>query len=139
MSESGQLYSETETFTIAIQATQDGVIATINYKKYTHRINLPDEKCQMCHQKCEKIEYVIARCNNVLDIANKDIDIANKECLKRYNLSANIIHQILALWFNLLDTTEPYYKYVPVPILENVRYNIYWDQPIMIDKSEAKQ
>ncbi|CAH0381311.1 unnamed protein product [Bemisia tabaci] len=48
---------------------------------------------------------------------------------------AKIIHLALANDRQLCDTAEPYYKYCPATVLENQRFRLYWDNPILTDKT----
>jgi hypothetical protein len=50
---------------------------------------------------------------------------------------ARIIHQQLALKYKLVDSVSevPYYKYVPDPVLENDHVTMYWDLPIITDRT----
>ncbi|XP_072152555.1 uncharacterized protein [Bemisia tabaci] len=45
------------------------------------------------------------------------------------------IHLALGKDRELCDTAEPYYKYCPATVLENQRFRLYWDNPILTDKT----
>ncbi|XP_060518311.1 uncharacterized protein LOC132697066 [Cylas formicarius] len=121
----GQLFAETEGF---ITAIQDESIATRNYKKYVQKIRIDDDKCRMCGRVPETIEHVTAGCQT----------LAPSEYTKRHNLTANIVHQELAMLCNLGEGKySPYFKYIPAPVLENENYRLYWDTPIVTDKPIA--
>lgn len=103
----GELYPETEGFTLAIQ---DQVIATRNYKKYIMKDpNTTDDKCRKCHQFPETIDHITAGCKLMVE----------SEYTNRHNTAAKIIHQQLALQHKLITETQPYYTYTPQTILEN--------------------
>ena len=53
----------------------------------------------------------------------------------RHNQVARKVHQQLALKYNLLDSEVPYYRYVPDPVLESGRALLYWDRPIITDRT----
>lgn len=36
---------------------------------------------------------------------------------------------------NLVEQRLPYYKYEPPPVLENGRYKLYWDRPMITDRT----
>lgn len=119
----GFLFGETEGF---IQAIQDQVIATNNYKKYIEKLDVVD-RCRRCHRESETIDHLISSCPN----------LANTEYIHRHNLTANILHQALAVKYNLLseDDMVPYYDYKARPVLENDTYKLYYDLSIHTDKT----
>ena len=56
--------------------------------------------------------------------------------LGRHNQVAKLIHQHLALRHELIEkNTPPYYKYSPREVLESANYLLYWDRPILTDKT----
>ncbi len=63
------------------------------------------------------------------------IILSNTEYLHRHNLSAKIVHQFLAQRHKLITTDDPYYKYEPQPVLENESTKIYWDWPVITDRT----
>lgn len=81
----------------------------------------------MCHIASETIDHIIAGCQN----------LANTEYLHRHNLTANIIHQELALHYGIIPVKDavPYYEYKPQPVLENQNCRLYYDVPIHTDKT----
>ena len=121
----GALFGETEGF---IQAIQDQVIATNNYKKHIEKLNVND-KCRICHQSSETIDHITTGCTN----------LANTQYLHRHNLTANIIHQAIATSYGLLteETTgiSPYYEYQARPTIENRDFKLYYDLSIHTDKT----
>ena len=119
----GELYPETEGFTLAIQ---DQVIATKNYLKYIVKdTNIKDDKCRRCHMFPETIDHITAGCKL----------LAGTVYTNRHNTAAKIIHQQLALQHKLITETQPYYTYTPQTILENDKYKLYWDITLHTDKT----
>lgn len=118
--EKGELFGETEGFMIAIQ---DRVIATRNYRKFILHQDLDSDRCRKCGVAGETIEHVINGCGA----------LSSTLYTMRHNNVAKIIHQQLALKYNLLNEFLPYYKYNPVSVLENQRYKLYWDRVIITD------
>ena len=56
--------------------------------------------------------------------------------LGRHNQVAKLVHQHLALRHELIEkNTPPYYKYSPQEVLESANYVLYWDRPILTDKT----
>ncbi|CAH2044345.1 unnamed protein product, partial [Iphiclides podalirius] len=53
----------------------------------------------------------------------------------RHNLLASILHQELALKYGIVDRKLLYYKYSPEAVLENDRARLYWDRPIITDRT----
>ena len=53
---------------------------------------------------------------------------------RRHNDVCGIIHQQIALNLGLLQDWKPYYRYVPVQVLENEHYLLYWDRTIQADR-----
>lgn len=118
----GYVYPETEGFIIAIQ---DRVIRTKNYEKHCLGMNVVD-KCRKCGSVGETIEHVIAGCSSLSESAY----------LGRHNQLAKIVHQQIALKHRLISTdTPPYYKYNPAPVLEATNVTLYWDRPMITDKT----
>lgn len=115
----GELFSETEGFMVAIQ---DRVIATKNYRHYILHENVED-RCRKCNSVGETIEHIVSGCSALADSAY----------LGRHNEVAKIVHQQLALKHNLVNQFVAYYKYVPVPVLENSFVKLYWDREIITD------
>ncbi|XP_017299838.1 B-cell receptor CD22 [Diaphorina citri] len=60
--------------------------------------------------------------------------LANTDYLQRHNSSAKIVHQFLALKFDLTTDKTEYYKYQPQPVLENENMKIYWDSTVVTDR-----
>jgi hypothetical protein len=119
----GLIYPETEGFAIAIQ---DQVINTRNYKKYIIKDRtLTTDKCRKCNIHSETIDHITSGCKLLAAV-----DYTN-----RHNNVGKIIHMALIHKYNLADTTEPYYKYTPQPVIENATHKIYWDNPILTDKT----
>ena len=118
----GQLYPETEGFVLAIQ---DQVISTRNYKRYILKEKIESDKCRKCNAASETIDHITSGCAL----------LAGKEYTERHNNMAKIIHLALANDRELCDTAEPYYKYCPATVLENQRFRLYWDNPILTDKT----
>ncbi|CAH2074940.1 unnamed protein product, partial [Iphiclides podalirius] len=117
----GDLFGETEGFVCAIQ---DQVIKTNNYRRYILRDGTIDI-CRACRHPGESLRHVISGCSM----------LSNSEYLHRHNLVARIIHQELALKYGLVERKLPYYKYSPEAVLENDRARLYWDRPIITDRT----
>lgn len=120
----GSLYPETEGFIMAIQ---NRIIRTKNYEKHILKLNVTD-KCRRCDCMGESIEHIMAGCPTLSENAY----------LGRHNQVAKLIHQQLGIKYGLLDTkTPPYYKYQPVPVVESGKYILYWDRPVLTDRTIA--
>lgn len=117
----GRLHPETEGFLIAIQ---DGVIRTRNYEKIILKKEVED-KCRKCQQPRETIEHVIGSCPALADTAY----------LGRHNQVAKIVHAQLAQKYSLVQNPPPYYRYKPDPVLESPECVLYWDRPILTDRT----
>lgn len=115
----GHLFPETEGF---IHAIQDQVVATRNHRKYIFKENVED-RCRRCNQMGETVQHLLSACSAM----------AQTEYLQRHNLSCRIIHQKLALKYELIDENVPYYKYEPHPVLENTKCKLYWDREVRTD------
>ena len=63
-----------------------------------------------------------------------DVDFLASVSWLRF-LVARIIHQQLALQYNLVGSEVPYYKYVPDPVLENGHAALYWGRSIITDRT----
>jgi hypothetical protein len=118
----GTLYGETEGFMFAIQ---DQVIPTRNYQKFIEKLDIPTDHCRLCNQQTETIQHLTSGCST----------LANTEYLHRHNFSCKIVHQYLAKQANLIDTEVPYYQYEPKPVLENNTDKLYWDRPVITDRT----
>lgn len=117
----GQLYPETEGFAIAIQ---DQVIGTRNYRKYITKENTGSDKCRRCNAAPETIDHITSAC----------AQLAAKEYTERHDTMGKIVYQALASNCDLLENPEPYYRYNPPPVLENQRYRLYWNNPVLTDR-----
>lgn len=117
----GDLFGETEGFVCAIQ---DEVIMTNNYRRFIIKDGTVDI-CRACHKSGETIRHITSGCSH----------LANGQYLHRHNLVARIIHQQLALQYNLIEFRHPYYQYVPQPVLENSRVTLYWDRSVITDRT----
>ncbi|KAI5707841.1 hypothetical protein M8J77_010928 [Diaphorina citri] len=114
------LFGETEGFVLAIQ---DEVIETRNYMKHIEKKNV-DDRCRLCQRVSETIQHITSSCSI----------LANTDYLQRHNSSAKIVHQFLALKFDLTTDKTEYYKYQPQPVLENENMKIYWDSTVITDR-----
>lgn len=117
----GVLHPETEGFVISIQ---DRVIRTRNYEKHILNKNVQDT-CRKCGAANETIDHVIAGCPCLSDTAY----------LARHNQIAKIIHKEMALKYRLIEHPPPYYRYSPEPVLESAHLVLYWDRPIITDRT----
>jgi len=116
----GNLFGETEGFVFAIM---DEVVMTNNYRRYILKDGTVDI-CRACHCTGESLRHIVSGCSR----------LANGEYLHRHNQVARIVHQQLALKYNLVETEVPYYRYVPDPVLDNGRVTLYWDRSIITDR-----
>ena len=74
----------------------------------------------------ESIEHIMAGCPVLLEAAY----------LGRHNQVAKLVHQHLSLTHELIEkSTTTYYKYSPQEVLESADYLLYWDRPILTDKT----
>lgn len=117
----GYLIPETEGFIISIQ---DGVIRTRNYEKHIMKMNSVDV-CRRCNKPGETIEHITAGCSA----------LADTEYLSRHNQIAKVIHREFALKYHLAGDLPPYYKYLPEPVMESGDVLLYWDRPIITDRT----
>lgn len=118
----GFLYPETEGFVAAIQ---DRVIRTKNYEKHILKTNDID-KCRRCGNNGESIEHIMAGCSTLSESAY----------LGRHNQVAKLIHREVGMKLGMLGNNAPaYYKYEPDAVLETKTHVLYWDRPIMTDKT----
>ncbi len=118
----GHLFGETEGFMITIQ---DHVIWTKNHQKFIEKLPLENDLCKVCNRYSETIEHITTRCPN----------LANTEYLHRHNLTAAIVHQQIAKYYNLITEIVPYYEYKPKTVLENSDMKLYWDREIITDQT----
>jgi hypothetical protein len=118
---SGGLFPETEGFIFAIQ---DQVIPTRNYLKYIEKQQIEDN-CRLCNAHSETIQHITAGCRI----------LSGTEYTERHNSIAKIIHQEIASKLNLLKDKTQYYNYIPKPVLESERFTLYWDRPIITDRT----
>ena len=61
--------------------------------------------------------------------------LADNDYLNRHNSVAKIIPSKLANKYKLLEILPPYYKYSPAPVLESSEALLYWDRPILTDRT----
>jgi hypothetical protein len=118
----GNLFSETEGFVLAIQ---DQVIVTRNYSKFIMKQQNVVDACRLCGQNGETLRHILSGCQN----------LAGTEYLYRHDQVGKIIHQKIAQNFKLIDNETPYYRYQPLPVLENNAAKLYWDRPILTDRT----
>lgn len=118
----GYLHPETEGFIIAIQ---DCTIRTRNYEKYILKSPETIDICRMCNSPGETIEHITAGCPC----------LSNTAYLGRHNEIAKVIHRQLALKYNLINNPPPFYKYLPAAVLESNDIVLYWDRPIITDRT----
>ncbi|CAH1990944.1 unnamed protein product [Acanthoscelides obtectus] len=57
------------------------------------------------------------------------------EYKRRHDEVGKTIHQKLALKYGLIGEKRRYYQYQPETVLENTKYEVYWDRSILTDKS----
>ena len=106
-------------------AIQDRVIRTKNTEKHIIKNDVVD-KCRKCGNTGESIEHVMAGCPAISDTAY----------LGRHNQVAKLIHQHLAQdIISITNAAPPYYKYTPQEVLESNNHVLYWDRPILTDKT----
>lgn len=118
----GQIFAETEGFMLAIQ---DQVVSTRNYLKYIIKAEVEDDKCRRCHQVTETIQHITGACQA----------LASREYTERHNDVAKVVHQALALKYDLLSGAEvPYWQYQPKSVLDNRTHQLYWDRSVLTDR-----
>nr|CAI5858217.1 unnamed protein product [Callosobruchus analis] len=100
------------------------ILGTRNYEKHILKLSHED-RCRRCKGPGETIEHISAGCPA----------LAETEYLGRHNEFCKIIHQQLAHKYNLCQDSTPYYKYQPAPVLESPNALLYWDRPILTDKT----
>lgn len=84
---------------------------------------IPDEKCRRCHKITETIEHITSACTNLAQI----------EYTTRHDNVCKIIHKALAEKHNLIENTNPWYKYKPQTVTENEHTKLYWNRDIHTD------
>ncbi|KAL1446836.1 hypothetical protein WDU94_012201 [Cyamophila willieti] len=120
----GYLHPETHGF---VSAIQDKVIRTRNYEKHVMKMNDVIDVCRKCKRPGESIEHVMNGCPM----------LAENVYLGRHNQVAKLIYLELTKQHQLLGNSPPYYKYSPSPVLEQNNIVLYWDRPILSDRSIA--
>ena len=66
------------------------------------------------------------------------LTLSENAYLGRHNQVTKLIHQQLGFKYGLLDTkTPPYYKYERVPVVDSGKYILYWDRPVLTDRTIA--
>ena len=119
----GLIFPETEGFAIAIQ---DQIINTRNYRKYILKDStLTTDLCRRCNIHTESIDHITSGCKL----------LASTDYTDRHNNIGKIIHMNLINTLGLANITNPYYKYTPQTVIENKDFKIYWDNPILTDKT----
>ncbi|XP_039276282.1 uncharacterized protein LOC111058333 [Nilaparvata lugens] len=118
------LFIETEGFLVAIQ---DQVIATKNYQRHIMKLPINDDSCRRCGLASETIQHIMSACQS----------LAATDYLKRHNAVAGILHQDLALKYQIINKKLPYYLYKPSPVLENETHKLYWDRSVLTDRTVA--
>lgn len=104
---------------------QDNVTNTKNHRKYILREQMSNDLCRRCNECTETVEHILSGCSV----------LAHTKYLERHNRVATIVYLELLKLYNLKPVNEnPYYKYVPVPVVENDIAKIYWDKDIITDK-----
>lgn len=117
----GVLFSETESFLIAIQ---DCAIPTRNNRRYVLQdLSVTNTMCRLCNRYTETIQHITSGCSMLAATAYTE----------RHNAVCKIVHQKLALQAELLEESFPYYEYQPTSLLENEEVKLYWDYPIQTD------
>ena len=106
-------------------AIQDQVISTKNYRKYILKEKNVSDLCRLCNQSSETIQHISSSCTA----------LSNTEYLNRHDLSAKILHQYLARKYCNIKDSTPYYKYQPKAVIETDTIQLYWNRPIITDKT----
>ena len=119
----GLVFPETEGFILAIQ---DQVINTRNYRKYIMKDpTVLTDNCRKCNMFKETIDHITSGCKLLAAV-----DYTN-----RHDNVGKIIHIALTEKHKLSHTSQPYYTYTPQSVIENTTHKIYWDNPILTDKT----
>jgi len=63
--------------------------------------------------------------------------LALTEYAKRRDGLAKIIHQKVAEAAEMFDNKSTYYKYTPADVLENEKFQLYWNRSIITDKNNT--
>ena len=79
----------------------------------------------MCNSPGESIEHITAGCPS----------LSQSEYLSRHNEVAKIIHRHLAIKYKLVTNPPPFYKYSPNVVLESKDTVMYWDRPVLTDRT----
>lgn len=118
----GYLFPETEG---RLAAIQDQVIPTRAYLKNIVKKNLPTDRCRKCSQSVETIQHVTSSCAT----------LAPREYTDRHNAMAKVYHQAIAIKHGLLKHHKKIHEYSPQTLLENESLKLYWDHPLITDRS----
>ncbi|KAJ8967778.1 hypothetical protein NQ314_002623 [Rhamnusium bicolor] len=118
----GNLFIETEGF---IAALQDQVVSTKIYRRNILKEQVDNAKCRMCGEKDEYLDHILSGCSV----------LAPKAYLDRHNRVAGIVHQNLRVEYMGLTETTPYYQYTPQPVYETENALLYWNRPIITDRT----
>ncbi|XP_066902984.1 uncharacterized protein [Halyomorpha halys] len=86
-----------------------------SYRKHVLKDATTPDKCRSCSVTLESIQHITGGCGV----------LAGTEYLQRHKNVAKILHQALAVKFNLIEDKSPYYKYHP--------NRLYWDESIITD------
>ncbi|XP_066902716.1 uncharacterized protein [Halyomorpha halys] len=103
-----------------VLAIQDQVIATRSYRRHVLKDATAPDKCRLCSVALESIQHITGGC----------AVLAGSEYLQRHNNAAKILHQALAVKYNLIEDKSPYYKYHPN---KKGSLRLYWDESIITD------
>ncbi|XP_073976434.1 uncharacterized protein [Rhodnius prolixus] len=121
----GLLFPETEGALIAIQ---DQVVPTRYYRnRIMNDSGVADVRCRLCRAAPETVHHLLAA----------GPLLAQRDYLQRHNSVARILHRELAQKLGLIQDAPPYYKYDPLPVLEDARCLLYWDREVLTDHAVA--
>ncbi|XP_044757749.1 uncharacterized protein LOC123315909 [Coccinella septempunctata] len=117
----GYLFPETEG---ALFAVQDQVIPTRNYAKFIMKQQVDNTKCRVCNEAEETVQHLSGGCSV----------LAPTRYLGRHNNMGRVVHQMLALKWEISENFVPHHIYTPQAVVENSRAKLYWDFPFTTDR-----
>ena len=85
-----------------------------------HRLSHIDDRCLLCGNSNEIIG----------DIINGYRMLTQREYIRRYNDVCRIINKQVVFDLELLHNWRPYSRHVPIPVLENEYYLLFWERTI---------
>ena len=106
-----------------VHAIQDQAVKTRYIENNIYKTT-ENDKCRKCNEKAETIHHITSGCPKY----------ANTLYLKRHNNVAKYLHLKICLNSDLVKKNCEWYKYEPLPVLENENFKILWDFSIQTDR-----